>query len=164
MKFSVERLLAFRTTSNMEDRSFLSGYFPLSRLPSLRLRSPVYSPESLGRDPNPGTSHWVSGTWGSLRVGATTPLGWANFCGCLILFTHPVSPWVLITIANRTTPPYLVGSPICHPGDAPDIGFRIPHWPRCKWEDNIKMDFRERGIDGANWIWLAQDRIQWQAL
>jgi len=23
---------------------------------------------------------------------------------------------------------------------------------RCKWEDNIKMDFREIGIDGANWI------------
>jgi len=27
-------------------------------------------------------------------------------------------------------------------------------------EDNIKMDLREIGIDGANWIQLAQDRIQ----
>jgi hypothetical protein len=62
MKLSVERLLAFRTTSNLEDRSFLSGHFPLGRLPSLRLRSPVYSPMSLGRDPNPGTTHQVSGT------------------------------------------------------------------------------------------------------
>jgi hypothetical protein len=35
--------------------------------------------------------------------------------------------------------------------------------PRCRWEDNIKMDLRETGIDGANWIWLAQDRVQWQA-
>jgi hypothetical protein len=34
--------------------------------------------------------------------------------------------------------------------------------PKCKWEDNIKMDLREPGNDGANWIWLAQDRVQWQ--
>jgi hypothetical protein len=27
--------------------------------------------------------------------------------------------------------------------------------PRHRWEDNIKMDFREIGIDGANWIRLA---------
>jgi hypothetical protein len=35
--------------------------------------------------------------------------------------------------------------------------------PRCRWEDNIKLDLREIGIDVANWIWLAQDRIQWRA-
>jgi hypothetical protein len=35
--------------------------------------------------------------------------------------------------------------------------------PRHRWEDNIKMDFREIGIDGANWIQLAQDRVQWRA-
>jgi hypothetical protein len=34
--------------------------------------------------------------------------------------------------------------------------------PRRKWEDNIKMDLREM-IDGANWIRLAQDRVQWRA-
>jgi hypothetical protein len=33
--------------------------------------------------------------------------------------------------------------------------------PRCRWEDNIKMDLREIGINGANWIHLAQDRVQW---
>jgi hypothetical protein len=27
--------------------------------------------------------------------------------------------------------------------------------PRRRWEDNIKMDLRETGIDGANWIRLA---------
>jgi hypothetical protein len=27
----------------------------------------------------------------------------------------------------------------------------------------IKMDLREIGIDGANWIQLAQDRVQWRA-
>jgi hypothetical protein len=35
--------------------------------------------------------------------------------------------------------------------------------PRLRWEDNIKMDFRDMGIDRANWIRLAQDRVQWQA-
>jgi len=32
--------------------------------------------------------------------------------------------------------------------------------PRRGWEDNIKMDLRKIGIDGANWIRLTQDRIQ----
>jgi hypothetical protein len=27
--------------------------------------------------------------------------------------------------------------------------------PRCRWEDNIKMDLREIWIDGENWIRLA---------
>jgi hypothetical protein len=35
--------------------------------------------------------------------------------------------------------------------------------PRRRWEDNIKMDLREIWIDGANWIHLAQDRVQWRA-
>jgi hypothetical protein len=35
--------------------------------------------------------------------------------------------------------------------------------PRCRSEDNIKMDLREIRIDGANWIHLAEDRVQWQA-
>jgi hypothetical protein len=35
--------------------------------------------------------------------------------------------------------------------------------PRRRWEDNIKMDLREIGIDGANWIRLAQDRVRWRA-
>jgi hypothetical protein len=35
--------------------------------------------------------------------------------------------------------------------------------PRRRWEDNIKMDLREIGIDGANWILLAQNRVQWRA-
>jgi hypothetical protein len=32
--------------------------------------------------------------------------------------------------------------------------------PRSRWEDNIKTDLREIGIDGANWIQLAQDKVQ----
>jgi hypothetical protein len=35
--------------------------------------------------------------------------------------------------------------------------------PRRRWEDNIKLDLREIGIDGANWIQLTQDRVQWRA-
>jgi hypothetical protein len=41
---------------------------------------------------------------------------------------------------------------------------------RDHWEDlgiggriTFKMDLRETGIDGANWIRLAQDRVQWRA-
>jgi hypothetical protein len=34
---------------------------------------------------------------------------------------------------------------------------------RRRWEDNIKMDLREIGIDGVNWVRLAQDRVQWRA-
>jgi hypothetical protein len=33
--------------------------------------------------------------------------------------------------------------------------------PRRRWEDNIKMDLSEIGID-VNWIQLAQDRVQWR--
>jgi hypothetical protein len=32
------------------------------------------------------------------------------------------------------------------------------------WVDKIKMDFREMGWDGMDWIDLAQDRDQWRAL
>jgi hypothetical protein len=35
--------------------------------------------------------------------------------------------------------------------------------PRRSWENNTKMDLREIGIDGANWIRLAQDRVRWRA-
>jgi hypothetical protein len=35
--------------------------------------------------------------------------------------------------------------------------------PRRRWEDNIKLDLRETGIDGVNWIQLDQDRVQWWA-
>jgi hypothetical protein len=36
--------------------------------------------------------------------------------------------------------------------------------PRRRWVDNIKMDLREIGWDGMDWIDLAQDRDQWRAL
>jgi hypothetical protein len=35
--------------------------------------------------------------------------------------------------------------------------------PRRRWENNIKLDLREMEINGAKWIQLAQDRVQWRA-
>jgi hypothetical protein len=49
----------------------------------------------------------------------------------------------------------LVGSP---------EGKRPLERPRCRWVDNIKMDLREIGLGGMDWIDLAQDRDQWKAL
>jgi hypothetical protein len=31
-----------------------------------------------------------------------------------------------------------------------------------RWEDNIKIDLRAIEINGANWIWMDQDGVQWQ--
>jgi hypothetical protein len=36
--------------------------------------------------------------------------------------------------------------------------------PRRRWVDNIKMDLRETGRDGVDWVDLAQDRDHWRAL
>jgi hypothetical protein len=36
--------------------------------------------------------------------------------------------------------------------------------PRRRWEDNIKMDLREVGWGGLDWINMAQDRDRWRAL
>jgi hypothetical protein len=35
---------------------------------------------------------------------------------------------------------------------------------RCRWVGNIKMDIRETGWDGMEWIDLAQDKDKWRAL
>jgi hypothetical protein len=36
--------------------------------------------------------------------------------------------------------------------------------PRRRWEGNIKMDLREIGWGGTDWIDLAEDRDRWRAL
>jgi hypothetical protein len=36
--------------------------------------------------------------------------------------------------------------------------------PRRRWVNSIKMDLREIGWDGMDWIDLDQDRGQWRAL
>jgi hypothetical protein len=35
---------------------------------------------------------------------------------------------------------------------------------RGRWEDNLKMDLRETGWGGMEWIDLVHDRGQWKAL
>jgi hypothetical protein len=35
---------------------------------------------------------------------------------------------------------------------------------RHRWEENIKMDLVEIGLACVDWIYLAQNRDQWQAL
>jgi hypothetical protein len=36
--------------------------------------------------------------------------------------------------------------------------------PKSRWVDNIKIDFRDIGGDGVDWIDMTQDRNQWRAL
>jgi hypothetical protein len=36
--------------------------------------------------------------------------------------------------------------------------------PRRRYEDNIKMDVRDIGWGGVDWIHLTQDKDQWRAL
>jgi hypothetical protein len=36
--------------------------------------------------------------------------------------------------------------------------------PRRRWEDNIKMDLRDLGCGGVDWIELAQHRDMWREL
>jgi hypothetical protein len=36
--------------------------------------------------------------------------------------------------------------------------------PTCRQEVNIRMDLREIGWEGVDWILLAEDRDQWWAL
>jgi hypothetical protein len=37
-------------------------------------------------------------------------------------------------------------------------------WPRLRWEDNIRMDLEEIGINAGNWVDPAQDENYWRAL
>ena len=35
--------------------------------------------------------------------------------------------------------------------------------PRHRWEDNIRMDLEEIGINAGNWVDSSQDRNYWRA-
>jgi hypothetical protein len=43
-------------------------------------------------------------------------------------------------------------------------GKRLLGRPRCSWVYNDKMNLREIGWGGMDWIDLAQERDQWRAL
>jgi hypothetical protein len=32
---------------------------------------------------------------------------------------------------------------------------------RCKWDDNKKKNCKEMGMEGMDWIHLAEDRVRW---
>jgi hypothetical protein len=36
--------------------------------------------------------------------------------------------------------------------------------PRCRWEDNIKMNFKEIRLEGVDWSNVAWNRDVWQAV
>jgi hypothetical protein len=56
---------------------------------------------------------------------------------------------------NRNAYRILVGNP---------EGNRPLGRSRRRWVNNIKMDLKEIGLDGMDWIDLAQDKGQWRAL
>jgi len=41
---------------------------------------------------------------------------------------------------------------------------RLLERPRRKWEDNIKMDLKQVGCEGMDWIELVEDRDRWRAV
>jgi hypothetical protein len=41
-------------------------------------------------------------------------------------------------------------------------GRRLLGRPRRRWEDGVRMDLREIGWGGVDWIRLAQDRDRWR--
>jgi hypothetical protein len=43
-------------------------------------------------------------------------------------------------------------------------GMRPLGRPRRTWEDGIRMDLREIGLGGVDWIRLSQDRDRWRAV
>ena len=44
------------------------------------------------------------------------------------------------------------------------IGMRPLGRLRRRWEDNIRMDLEEIGINAGNWVDSAQDRNYWRAI
>ena len=75
-----------------------------------------------------------------VRVVKSRRMRWAGYVACMG--------------AGRGVHRFLVGKP---------EGKRTLGRPRCRWEDNIKMDLQELG-GGGDWMELAQDRDRWQAL
>jgi hypothetical protein len=49
-------------------------------------------------------------------------------------------------------------------GQIEELLVLIFYRPRRRWVDNIRMDLKEIGWDGMDWIDLAQDRDQLRAL
>jgi hypothetical protein len=64
-------------------------------------------------------------------------------CGCLfIIFAAALHIWELSPLSAR----------------------RPLRSPRCRWEDNIRMNVKEIGYESVDWILMGQDRDQWWAV
>jgi hypothetical protein len=71
------------------------------------------------------------------------------------LYPQGKSPWYPFRVEEgRSVYRVLIGRP---------EGKRPLGRPRHRWEDNVKMNLRKIGIDGANWIRLARDRVRRRA-
>jgi hypothetical protein len=60
-----------------------------------------------------------------------------------------------MNILTNLSSGHLVGKP---------EGKRPLERPRRRWDDGIKMDLRETGCGGVEWIHLVQDRDHWRAV
>ena len=60
-----------------------------------------------------------------------------------------------LRLQGRSTFKILTGKP---------TGKRPSGRPRRKWEVNIRMNFKEIGINTSNWVDSAQDRDYWRAV
>ena len=56
---------------------------------------------------------------------------------------------------DRSTLKILTGKPSCK---------RLIGRRRHRWEDNIRMDLKEIGVNTRNWVDSAQGRYYWRAL
>ena len=64
-------------------------------------------------------------------------------------------PLLLVVGEGRSAFKILTGKP---------TGKRLLGRPRRRWEDNIRMDLEEIGINAGNWVDSTQDRDYWKAL
>jgi hypothetical protein len=75
----------------------------------------------------------------------------------------------IITVKSRR----MMGEHVARMGDMRDAykllaghpeGMGTSGKPRRRWEDKIRLDLRETGWEGVDWIHLAEDRDQWRVL
>ena len=126
-----------------------------------------------------GHSHWGgNGGWVCLRIGCWEYLDlrgtrWQGsgenyiMWSLIDLYSSPNIVWVInlrrmgwarhVVCVGERRGVYrgLVGRP---------EGKRPHGRPRCRWEDNIKMNLQEVGCGGMDFIKLANDRDSWRAL
>jgi hypothetical protein len=67
---------------------------------------------------------------------------------------HSLKFFIIFSVSDNCAYRVLMGKP---------EGKGLLGSPRCRWEDNIKMDLWDVGYGGMDWIELAQDRDNWRA-